>query len=129
MNYIKLAKEIREKYHKYLNTSQHLLKEYEDCANECKHSKVIIIYTAYSGSYSHDYDDSHGEMRMCLVCGVREYAEKKEEFKVLVNPFARFSFSGTLNRDENFEKSPIGNMFDYKLSELVKWCNENGFKV
>lgn len=130
MNYIKLAKEIREKNKSLKEITNKLQLELDADLNVCKHQKVVVVCSEYSGSYSYDYDDSHGEIRQCLICGRMEHADKKE-FKRLLNPFVRVELGYPYSHpDRNkYRNSPLANVYNYKLTELIDWCNKNGFRV
>lgn len=86
----------------------------------CLHTFVVCTESEYRGSSSYDYDDRHGESRLCLACGVYETAYD-EDFKVLATePFARFERGG--DRAWN-GRDPL----DYDLKKLVDWCNPNKY--
>lgn len=119
-----LAKEIREKNNQIKSLNQ----EFINLCAECKHEKVIITTSKYSGSYSEDYYDSHPEFRMCLICGHTESANSDGVFKKLLSPIVRLEF-GDHYKNPFYQSSPIKNHRDYSLQYLIKWCLENGYKV
>ena len=128
MSYIKLAKEIREKNKSLKEITNKLQSELDADLNKCKHQKCVVVCSEYSGSYSYDYDDGHDEIRQCLICGRMEHADKKE-FKRLLNPFVRLELGYPYNKNNRYKESPLANVYNHKLTELIDWCNKNGFKV
>ena len=128
MNFIKLAKQIREKTESLNEITNKLRSELDADLNECKHQKVVVVTSEYYGSYSYDYDDGHDEIRQCLICGRMEHAEKKE-FKKLLNPFVRLELGYPHGKNNRYRKSPLANFHNHKLTELIDWCNKNGYKV
>lgn len=128
MNYIQLAKRIREKDRTLKETYNKLELDLASDVNQCKHQKVVVVCSHYNGSYSYDFDDGHGEVRQCLICGVMEHADQKE-FKKLFNPFIRLELGYPYSKGSRYKESPLANIRNVKLTELLEWCNKNGFKV
>lgn len=122
----KLSKDIRTTRKEKEETAKRLSDVIKKLDAKCKHQHVIILRSNYEGSYSWDYDDWHPETRMCLICGELESATKKEKFHTLLKPFARFELSNGATDD----KHPIlKDIFKSNLKDLIKYCQENGYRV
>ncbi len=126
MNYIKLAKDIREKDKTLKEETKKLQSELDADLNACKHQTVVIVCSKYGGSYSYDYDDSHNELRQCLICGKQENGI---QFNKLLNPFVRLELGYPYYKNSRYTASPLANVYNHKLTDLIEWCNKNGYKV
>lgn len=118
----KKIRSLRKRYFRYQSKYLEQLKELED---QCKHEKVVILHSEYSGSYSMDYDDWLDEVRICLVCGMRESGNKKKPHKILLNPIKRFELT-TL---KSIKETPLHSPTDVSLEPLLEWVSYNGYKV
>jgi hypothetical protein len=81
----------------------------------CPHDLVVILWSAYAGSYSNDHDDQHDELRQCLRCGQTDSANPKggHHFSLLKSePIRRFELR---NRKSDFDREPL----EHDLLELV----------
>jgi hypothetical protein len=83
----------------------------------CTHEYVICLCSEYKGSYSNDYEDGHGEVRLCLVCGISEGAYNEQHKILAKEPFARFETHGGYS---GFDKITLD------LHELIDYCKANG---
>lgn len=106
------------------------LKDLQDLQARCKHQKVVVLYSAYGGSYSWDYDDQHDELRKCLVCGKEEDGNEKDNkpFKHLLNPIARFELGGSKYYQRLKAETPFDDVLLHPLSKLVKFAKEKGYR-
>ena len=118
------AKELREKF----QAIQKAQTEYIDHRASCKHSKVVILCSEYSGSYSYDYDDWHDEIRLCLVCGRQEAGSKQTPHKLLLNPIKRFEYN-IYGRNTPFDQTVLANPHMFPLSTIMKFVKENGYNL
>jgi hypothetical protein len=103
--------------------------EYSQYRATCKHPKVVILCSEYAGSYSYDYDDGHGEVRLCLVCGIQESGTKEKPHKSLLNPIKRFEYNLSYKQDSEINKTVLAKPINYPLSTLLKFVKENGYKI
>lgn len=88
---------------------------------KCPHAEVVMLRSAYEGSSCMDYDDRHGEDRICLCCGYTEYASYSDMFTVLkVMPIARF---------ENNAPPEVAKPLEYLLTDSVETALEKGYRV
>lgn len=84
----------------------------------CPHQHCVCLRSEYHGSYSYDYDDNHNEHRICLCCGVSEYAWNPDWKILTVEPFSRF---------EGKEPDQIKYPLSYLLSESTEIAEEKGY--
>lgn len=86
----------------------------------CPHDRVVCLCSAYRGSYSHDYEDSHLERWLCLRCDTEEDAKSEEYFKTITTtPFRRFE----LGKASAFNREPL----DHDLDELIIETSQRGY--
>lgn len=128
MNYKQLAKTIRTQKAQYDATTTELRDQMEATKNQCKHKLVVIVCSDYAGSYSQDYDDGHGEIRKCLICGISEMAQNGK-FTTLTDPFKRLELGNPYSRHSRYQKSPLANCFAYSLADLLRWVEQNGWQI
>jgi len=96
----------------------------------CPHEHVVCLWSEYEGSRSYDNEDSHPELRKCLVCEITDTGWDKKhqqngqgwaDFKVLTKePFARFEMR---NNKSEFNREPLA----HDLQELIDDCKTRGY--
>lgn len=128
MTHKQLAKAIRDKQSEYSRVSAQFRQELEAVVQQCKHELVVIVCTEYPGSYSWDYDDGHDECRQCLVCGRVESAGKNK-FKTLLKPFKRLELGYPYSKNSPYKESPLHNCLSTPIKDLLRWVEQNGYKV
>jgi len=84
----------------------------------CPHQHCVCLCSEYNGSYSMDYDDKHREHRICLCCGVEEYAWNPDWTILKVEPFSRFE-----GKFPDQIKYPLS----YLLSEATDIAESQGY--
>lgn len=84
----------------------------------CPHQHCVCLVSEYRGSYSYDYDDNHEEHRICLCCGIDEYAWNPDWKILITEPFARFE-----GKCPNQIARPLG----YLLSEATEIAETQGY--
>jgi len=82
----------------------------------CPHKHTVCLRSEYHDS-SMD-NDSHSEHRICLCCGVEEYAWKPDWKILTVEPFSRF---------EGKYPDQIKNPLFYLLSDATQIAEEQGY--
>jgi hypothetical protein len=85
----------------------------------CTHRHTVCLCSEYQGSYSMDYDDNRHEHRICLCCGVEEYAWNPDWKVLTTEPFSRFE--GDLPKQIKYPLS-------YLLSEATEVAEEKGYR-
>lgn len=84
----------------------------------CPHQHTVCLCTEYDGSYSFD-DVPCKEHRICLYCGVEEYAWNPN-WKILTTvPFSRFASN---------PPAQIKNPLSHLLTDVLEIAMEKGFK-
>jgi hypothetical protein len=92
----------------------------KELRSHCVHTTLVCTNSAYKGSGSYDYENSHPEGRLCLFCGTHETAYNEGDFKILTaEPIARFESGGT----SSWNKDPL----DYDFAKLVNWCDPSRY--
>jgi hypothetical protein len=114
---LKLASETDSKKEDF-----YLKKEAEKALDElrkiCPHQHCVCLRSEYQGSYSYDYDDHHQEHRICLCCGIDEYACNPDWKVLTTKPFSRF---------EGETPEQIKHPLFYLLSEVTELAEEKGY--
>ena len=128
MTFRQLAKEIRAKQSEYNQVVSQAHTNLVITKAQCKHPKVVIVSSAYNGSYSWDYDDAYDECRQCLICGDQETAEKNQ-FKRLLTPFMRLELGLPYGKNNRWSQTPLANCLATPLAELIKWVEQNGYTI
>lgn len=128
MTFRQLAKEIRSKQTEYNQVVSQAHTTLVIAKAQCKHPKVVIVSSAYGGSYSWDYDDAHDECRQCLICGDIEHAEKNQ-FKRLLNPYKRLELGLPYGKNNRYSQTPLAKCLTTPLAELIKWVEQNGYTI
>lgn len=84
----------------------------------CPHTHAVCLRSEYGGSYSMDYDDNHPERRICLCCGVDEWAYDSEWKILTVLPFSRFEGDAPIQ---------ITSPLSYLLTEAIEVAETKGY--
>lgn len=93
-------------------------KALEELRKICPHKHCVCLASEYEGSYSMDYDNSHKEHRICLCCGLEEYAWNPDWKELKTKPFSRF---------ENKYPDQIKNPMKYLLSDATEIAETQGY--
>jgi hypothetical protein len=114
---LKLAKETDSK-----KEEAYLKKEATDSLNKlrkvCPHQHTVCFRSEYDGSYLMDFNDSHQEHRVCLCCGIEEYAWNPDWKVLKIKPFSRF---------ERDQPEQIKNPLSYLLSDVTEIAESKGY--
>lgn len=117
MSCVKLARETDSK-----KEETFLLQEAKTALQQirkmCPHTHTVCLNSEYGGSYSMDYDDGCPEHRICLCCGIDEYAHNEEFKQLTTTPFSRF---------ENKFPDQIKNPLCYLLAEATEIAEKEGY--
>lgn len=118
MSCLKLCRETDSK-----KEEAHLKSEAADILKElralCIHSPTVCLCSEYEGSSCMDYDDRHSEHRICLCCGVEEYAYSNKWKTLTTVPFSRF---------ESKHPAQIINPLSYLLTETIEVAESQGYR-
>lgn len=94
-----IAADLRKAVAEQAKLNARLDKRIAQLTDRCPHKTVVIVRSYYEGSYIDDWDDWHGEERLCLSCGIFESKSRGETFNTLKNrPIARMENSAFTRR-------------------------------
>ena len=114
---LKLAQETDSK-----KEDAYLKKEAADALTElrrvCNHKDTVCLSSGSEGSHCMDYDDACKEHRICLCCGVEEYAWDPDWKILTVFPFSRF---------ESEQPNQVTKPLNYLLTEAREVAETKGY--
>lgn len=84
----------------------------------CPHQHSVCLHSEYNGSYIMDYSDHYPEHRICLCCGIDEYAYNSSWKTLTVQPFARF---------EDKYPDQVKHPLQYLLTEATEIAETQGY--